>query len=83
MSPRIIGGGGIGRMLVEAAVSDARRHGAGTLHLEVREDNTPARRLYTAHGFQTVGVRRDYYRGRDGILRNAVSMSKAINQQGD
>lgn len=73
-------GCGLGHLLVESAEADARRRGVRNLHLEVREDNAVARRLYAAHGFDVVGLRRDYYSGRDGIRRNAVSMSKQLVQ---
>lgn len=54
-------GRGLGRWLLEAALAEAARRGARTVYLEVRESNTAARRLYERAGFDTAGVRPDYY----------------------
>ena len=45
--------------------------------LEMREDN-PARDLYRAFGFVEVALRKSYYRGNDGTMRNAVTMNKMV-----
>lgn len=42
---------GIGRSLTEAAIDYARRHGASSAWLQVRQDNLPAYRLYESLGF--------------------------------
>ncbi len=52
---------GLGRLLTEAMVSDARSRGLAFLTLEVRESNIPARRLYESCGFKTAGVRKNDY----------------------
>lgn len=51
-------GAGIGRALLRNLLdrADGRR-----VLLDVRTDNVPALRLYTAEGFRTLGVRRRYY----------------------
>jgi ribosomal-protein-alanine N-acetyltransferase len=49
---------GLVRRLVERAESEA----ASAIHLEVRESNLPARRLYEKHGFRELARRRAYYR---------------------
>ena len=36
--------------------------GSRLIHLEVRESNEPARRLYTRQGFEIAGRRKRYYR---------------------
>jgi ribosomal-protein-alanine N-acetyltransferase len=41
----------------------------------MRTDN-PARQLYDQMGFSIVGRRPDYYRGKDGKLRDAVTMQR-------
>lgn len=61
---------GIGSMLlgtVVSAVADACPHG---IHLEVRDSNGAARRLYARHGFVDSGRRRDYYQSprEDAVL---------------
>lgn len=52
---------GLGRSLMEEVMAEAARLGATRATLEVRESNTPARRLYERLGFSVVGVRRNYY----------------------
>nr|WP_055523169.1 GNAT family N-acetyltransferase [Streptomyces graminilatus] len=49
-------GTGVGRLLIRAAVEEARRRGALRLSLRVLGHNTPARRLYEAEGFVVEGV---------------------------
>jgi ribosomal protein S18 acetylase RimI-like enzyme len=48
-------GMGIGRAMVEAAITAARQQGARWIGLEVREDNPIACGLYTHMGFEAVG----------------------------
>lgn len=54
--------GGIGRALIDAAVSALAALGASRVYLEVRASNTPAVNLYAAAGFSVVGRRPGYYR---------------------
>lgn len=54
-------GQGIGQALLDAYLSDARRHGFTRLTLGVRSDN-PAKRLYERAGFTQVGVNARGYR---------------------
>jgi [ribosomal protein S18]-alanine N-acetyltransferase len=54
-------GRGIGRILLETLLAEAARRGIHRTLLEVAVDNGPAQKLYTAFGFETVGVRRGYY----------------------
>ncbi len=63
---------GIGRALLEQSVATARAAGASTYFLEVRNDN-PARRFYEDCGFEQVGIRPQYYRGADGVRRDALT----------
>ena len=44
-------GGGLGRSLLEAAMEEARRHGADHMDLGTSEDDTAARGLYESAGF--------------------------------
>lgn len=66
-------GRGIGRMMLEEFMTQARSAGAARLHLEVRDGN-PAVGLYNSLGFRIVGRRRAYYRGPDGISYDALTM---------
>ena len=62
-------GRGIGRILVEAVIGEARAAQARTLFLEVRAGNVAARRLYRQLGFRDLGIRRGYYGpGQDAIV---------------
>ncbi len=61
---------GIGDRLMSAALQRLALRGSLTFFLEVRRSNIAARRLYDAHGFVDVGLRRHYYRGprEDGVI---------------
>ncbi len=66
---------GIAYRLLDYAVKTSRGKGLETLFLEVRSQNTPARKLYTAYGFQEVGIRKNYYKNPtdDAIIMLKVS----------
>jgi ribosomal-protein-alanine N-acetyltransferase len=53
---------GIGAALLDAALAESRRRGAGAVYLEVRDSNVAARTLYAGRRFVEVGRRRNYYR---------------------
>lgn len=65
---------GIGRMLLDHFMEQAREHGSSRVHLEVREGN-PAVMMYRAVGFSSIGRRRKYYRGRTGGEFDALTLS--------
>ena len=52
---------GLGRRLLRALVVQARKVGADSIFLEVRESNQAARRFYESGGFQAEGRRPGYY----------------------
>ncbi len=52
---------GLGRALLDAALGRLAETGTRVLHLEVAEDNAPARALYAAAGFAETGRRPGYY----------------------
>ncbi len=58
-------GTGVGRRLLDELVTRAEADAAAYLMLEVRADNTPAQKLYTARGFEVLTVRRRYYQPGD------------------
>jgi ribosomal-protein-alanine N-acetyltransferase len=66
---------GVGRALVRAVLEQASAHGAETVYLEVREANDAARRLYASFGFETTGMRADYYGRDDHGLRMALRLA--------
>lgn len=60
---------GLGRALLGQALATARQRGAAAMFLEVASGNEPARALYAAVGFVTVGCRRGYYpNGSDALV---------------
>ena len=67
---------GIGRMLLDHFLAEAREHRLARVHLEVREGN-PAVAMYRGLGFEPVGRRRAYYLGGDGRRHDAITLSRA------
>ena len=61
-------GKGLGRILLQAAINQARGLGATTLFLEVGADNPHALALYAGLGFAKVGTRKAYYEGKDALV---------------
>jgi len=64
-------GKGIGKRLVRRAMAMARKRGAKSATLEVRESNRAAISLYETMGFVVAGRRKNYY---DSPRENAVIM---------
>jgi [ribosomal protein S18]-alanine N-acetyltransferase len=54
-------GQGLATILMRTVLAEAERRGAHRATLEVRQSNTPARRLYEKLGFTVVAVRSQYY----------------------
>lgn len=71
---------GIAARLLAHAQDEASARGAEALFLEVREDNLAALHLYGSAGFAQVGRRRDYYNGKDGSKRAAITMRVALHK---
>ena len=70
-------GQGLGRAMLNAVlhlIDDEKRV---CCHLEVRESNTRAIRLYETSGFVRVGLRKNYYRTAEG-RENAVLMRREL-----
>jgi len=67
-------GKGLGRLLVEALLGEARQRLASSVFLEVRADNDAARGLYASLGFQEIDRRTGYYQpdGVDAIVMALV-----------
>ena len=66
---------GIGQFLVDSILRLAEMQGIKLVHLEVREGNGTARRLYERLGFKEDGLRKNYY---ENPVENAVLMTKAM-----
>lgn len=66
---------GLGRVLMQTLIGEARERGAQEVFLEVRADNPGAQRLYDHLGFERIAVRPAYYQP-DGV--DAIVMRLAI-----
>lgn len=71
---------GVGIALIERSRSLTRQRNGSRLHLEVRHNN-PAIELYSKAGFKLVGRRPGYYRGIDGQLHDALTLSCSLGPQ--
>lgn len=56
---------GLGRLMMQQLIEEARDRGAEQLFLEVRADNPNARALYDSLGFEQLAVRKHYYQPDD------------------
>ncbi|MBD3815676.1 MAG: ribosomal protein S18-alanine N-acetyltransferase [Halothiobacillus sp.] len=69
---------GIGRLLLEYMIEQAKKAEVDSLWLEVREGNAAARQLYSAHGFKQVGLRKAYYPAKDG-REDALVLTRTLD----
>lgn len=68
-------GRGIGARLIADWQAWAKEQGAEDYFLEMRADNGAAE-LYERTGFSECGRRPAYYRGGDGVVRDAITMRR-------
>jgi ribosomal-protein-alanine N-acetyltransferase len=68
---------GLGRLLLDHAIKQARLLDCHVMFLEVRPSNAAAARLYRRLGFEEVGERPGYYPAHDG-RENAVVMRRDL-----
>lgn len=71
---------GIGMALIERSCKQTSSRNGTRLHLEVRHNN-PAIELYKKAGFTLAGRRPGYYRGNDGELYDALTLSCILAKQ--
>jgi len=71
---------GIGMTLIERSRMISRQRNGFRLHLEVRHNN-PAIELYSKAGFRLVGRRPGYYRGNDGQIHDALTLSCSLERR--
>lgn len=67
-------GQGLGERTLELLITLCEENNMSVINLEVKQQNTPAVSLYKKHGFEEVGIRKEYYK--DGS--SAVLMSKYL-----
>jgi len=70
---------GVGRLLLQDILTEARQNGACSASLEVRVSNQPAITLYQALGFQQVAIRRRYYENGEDALLMVCPLSDLAN----
>lgn len=63
---------GIGTLLLGKLIEMAKEAEKDNISLEVNENNISAGMLYESAGFEVVGIRKNYYNGKD----NAIIMTK-------
>ncbi|HEY9366667.1 MAG TPA: ribosomal protein S18-alanine N-acetyltransferase [Agromyces sp.] len=73
-----IRGIGLGRGLMHALITEARRRHVAEIFLEVRADNPIARALYESLGFEEIGIRRRYYRGGVDAVHMRLTVPPAV-----
>ncbi len=71
-------GQGIGRVLLDKALSLARGYSAEALILEVRPSNLRALEIYKRYGFLETRRRKAYYPANDGQREDAIEMRLAL-----
>ena len=59
---------GVGNLLLSNLISICKISNLSSLSLEVNEDNLLAIHLYEKFGFRQIGVRKNYYHGKNGII---------------
>lgn len=69
-------GNGVGAALMADWQAWAKSEGAEDYFLEMRADNN-AVHLYRSAGFSECGRRSAYYRGADGVVRDAITMRRS------
>lgn len=65
---------GIGTLLLENLISLCKKLELSSISLEVHEENLSAIHLYEKFGFKTLGIRKNYYQNKNGLI-----MTKKLN----
>lgn len=68
---------GHGAALLEQFLAEAGSRGATRVLLEMRRGN-PAEKLYRDHGFEQIGYRPNYYRGKHGDRSDALTFASKL-----
>jgi ribosomal-protein-alanine N-acetyltransferase len=68
---------GVAMALINRSLELLRFRNGARLHLEVRHNN-PAIELYKKAGFSLIGRRPGYYRGKDGQVHDALTLSCSV-----
>ena len=68
---------GLASALLESFLEHCTKARCESVFLEVREHNLPARSLYEKHGFESIGIRKNYY---SDPTENAVLYQKSFTK---
>lgn len=67
---------GIGTLLLNELISICKEFKANSIFLEVNEENKPAIKLYEKVGFESVSIRKNYYKDKNGIVMQYLAEDK-------
>lgn len=59
---------GIGSILLQNLIDISKNLNLTSITLEVNEENTPAITLYKKFNFEEIGIRKNYYKDKNGII---------------
>ena len=69
---------GLGKILLSNLFNRAKSLQTNHIHLEVKENNEPAKAFYKSMGFKTVGNRSNFYKdGSDAHIRKKETLNKS------
>ena len=69
---------GLGRFLLTDLIKRSKSMQTTHLHLEVKNNNEPAKAFYKSMGFKTVGNRSNFYKdGSDALILNKETLNKS------
>ena len=72
---------GLGKSLLSELIKRSQSLGTNHIHLEVKNNNEPAKAFYKSMGFRTIGNRSNFYKdGSDALLLNKETNNKSLNQ---
>ncbi len=69
----------IGELLLKHIIGEAQTSDRSIVFLEVRDGN-PAEHFYKAQGFTETGRRKGYYKGANGLVFDAITMTLYISK---
>lgn len=69
---------GFGAKILNEMEFELKKHKVKKIHLEFREDNFPAEKLYRKLGYIKAGERKGYYKTAGSQAKNAILMTKFI-----
>ena len=67
---------GIGSSLLERLIIISKNFKLSSITLEVNEENIPAIHMYKKFGFKSLGIRKNYYKDKNGIIMTKNLMDK-------